>query len=388
MKWFLFLLMLSAHAVLADERTKVLFLGDSHTDGVFGDTLDEMMREKYDVASFGTRGSTSQWYLDGTQTPWAGWSRLPDRTEVRDNKPYTPHVSELLKQQAPNAVVIALGTNFVWLYSSSNTPQKIAQTDSQVEVQVKSLLQAVQQPGRACIWIGPPQLGPKYSQSKGVLDHVREIERKAASQNGCTFIDSFSVTGYPEQGGDSIHYDRAGPEGIKIAKAWARYVSTKVDEVLKPTQKSVTWKLTPPKTDPHNRSYVLNQAELEDRCGWTQEPRFALNPSSTTSHILSKCAGGRAHCRVTWTDSQGRGHTGNYFIGFRCRAHEVTTHGYSPDKDTPEKMDWLPDFQEECAGTASFKAEDLLQAGCEPSGAISPDLGQNPGAFPKSGTAR
>ena len=383
---------LSSSALAGQEtRPKLLFIGDSHSQGVFGDTLDGLVRENYSVASFGVGGSTPEWWEKGIQTPWAGWSRSSDGTEIRDNKPFTPRLSELVTQQKPNVVVIEQGTNLIWADQKG-----LVKTDAEVEAQVKTLIQTAKQSGSACVWIGPPHLGAhvlgkgisESQQFAGTLDHVRNIEIKVTAQNGCTFVDSYPVTRYPDQGGDGIHYDRAGAEGVKAAKAWAIYVKKKLDEAVKPVSwPSHVWKLKPPANDPSNHSYALNQWGLEDHCGWTKPPRSIFNGKSTLSHIVTECAGGRASCQVSWTDANNANRSGNFFLNFRCRTRSIATHGY-PSNTEPAQMDWLPNFSEECDSVASFKVQDLRVAGCEPDGSIAPDLNSPSGPSRKSDEAR
>jgi hypothetical protein len=395
---------------LADDNGKVLFIGDSHSQGVFGDTLDEQLRVNYRVSSYGVGRATPQWYENGTQTPWNGWNRSAEGLENRIVKPHTPKFIELLAREQPKAVVIELGTNLVWGYGDAFSHKKadfllhsfgvsqtarIQKVDLEVENQVRLMAKQARQGGRACIWVGPPQLGPhrpgqpdsQWRPMIEMLDRVRDIERKVTMQEGCKFVDSYLVTGYPDHGGDGVHYDGAGPEGIKKAKEWAHYVKDQVDQVLEPSSHTPSWNLTPPASDPQNQSYSLNKSGLDNSCGWTHEPHYQLNSASTANLINTTCAGGRALCKVSWMDKHHRKKLGSFYLNFSCRAHTVSTQGYDP-KTAPSTMDWLQNFEEECQNTASLKISDLLQAGCEPSGPISPATGSPESPASTSGQPR
>jgi hypothetical protein len=355
----------------ADDHPKLLFIGDSHSSGVFGDTLDEELRENFDVVSYGVESSTPDWYRDGTTSPYGGWSRFAAGAETRMNHPKTSRLADLMARNKPDAVIIELGTNLVWNYPSTNSNKVIQAQDSKVKAQVQGLLDVAKSTGRPCIWIGPPKLGPHYAgksdsdwrQTITMMDHVRVIEKTLVTGAGCTFIDSYPMTGYPDQGGDGIHYDRAGVEGTRTARSWAKSVKEKIDQALGGKSPSFPiLKLTPPVNDSRNGTYELNSSTLEDRCGWTRDPKFAVTLSD--SQTVSSCDGGRAHCQVSWTDAMGRKKTGYFFIGFSCRKDVISNQGY--DHEDVSQMPWLRNSEAQCVASQSFDAEDLRIAGCIP----------------------
>ena len=375
----------------AGSKPKILFIGDSHSYGTFGNTLDSLLRECSDVASYGVGKSIPKWWeKGGILTRSQSWSRLPDGLETRGTRQSTPALSQLLDEQKPNVVVIEEGADLIWKGD-----------DKDVETQIQILARQAAQSGRTCIWVGPPKMGrhpepgikdADWAKYTARLDQIHEILRKSVPETGCKFIDSYWVTQYPDQGGDGIHYDRAGAEGIAISKKWASYVKDRVSALegvsrkpsSSPTCPPQSWKLNSPAQA--DRSFTLDKAGLEDRCGWTDRPHVVLDHSSTAGHLNTGCTG-RAQCKVSWTDGAHHRGQGNYFLNFRCRSHPITNESYILNHD-PTKTDWFQNFKEECDSTASFRAEDLAAAGCEPQGSIAHDLGGQTGDTPVTREAR
>ena len=187
-----------------------LLVGDSHTYQSFGRNLDELLRAQSEsrVATFASWGtSPASWFANGTAAP-PYFEHDPDGRLVDLPSAVTPVYSELLTRFRPQLTIIALGAN---LYGapfdySSATVNKMAQMTANA--------------GSACIWVGPPdsreRAGPEMDELYGVL--------RGASAPHCRFVDSRTWTRYPDTGGDGLHYDYLGEEGLKQTRHWAQRV--------------------------------------------------------------------------------------------------------------------------------------------------------------------
>jgi lysophospholipase L1-like esterase len=194
---------------------RFLLVGDSHTEGVFGDELDRLLRKSGAiVAGYGVGGSTPRWWMTGEKTPWGAVERTENGEVIRSEKIATPLLSVLLKKHRPNRVIVALGTNLIW----KDTPESIRE-------QVAQFLKLIPE-SATCIWIGPPLLGPKYREKVKTVSNVLGTSLKNSI---CSYLDSFDVAKVPEtSGSDQIHFESAGDEGVTRARLWAEWVSQKL----------------------------------------------------------------------------------------------------------------------------------------------------------------
>lgn len=215
------LLLTAVLAAPAAAAETILVVGDSHTAGSFGQTLDDALRGAPGnrVATYGVCSASPQSYFSETPHPcghlfrdfskkapakWLG-SRvyrqtLPDgkggTREVEMVK--TPELAQLLADHAPTVTIVALG---------SNVP---ITADS-----IRKTLALIHKSRSACVWIGPPDM---RRPSSGKIDAVyatlaengitASAELKETRKDSCRLIDSRAFTGlrYPEAGGDGTHY--------------------------------------------------------------------------------------------------------------------------------------------------------------------------------------
>jgi hypothetical protein len=194
--------------ITADSR--VLHIGDSHTCGVYGKSMDALMRETgASVRTYGVSGSSPAWWLKGT-TGKSGYfskdenGRIDQPADWRTPRA-TPDLQKLIKEFRPSVVMFSLGANLVGASAES------------VRAQVESVCRIAQQAGCKIVWVAPPK-GRSDTNNPQLRQKLYENLRLAAEKYG-TFIDSRDFTEYPQSGGDGVHY--WGNEGTRIAGAWA-----------------------------------------------------------------------------------------------------------------------------------------------------------------------
>lgn len=189
-----FLLIFGLSARAEDGPKILLFVGDSHATGPFGDRLEKLLRDdgKFMVTREAIAGySATNWLV-----------KLP-----------ILHFTS----SAASAVVIALGT-----YDASQT-----RCDSTDDIQ--KLVRELKTNSPACYFVGPPNfpIGPitdacPTSDYNAYVDQIGEI----AKAEGCTFIDSRKikvneVTLRPDEN-DMMRFR------LETADKWAREVARKI----------------------------------------------------------------------------------------------------------------------------------------------------------------
>ena len=195
-------------------NSKVLHIGDSHTCGVYGKAIDEMMRETgATVNTIGVSGSSPSWWLNGTVGK-SGYYAKDENGKVDQPADWrtpraTPNLKELIKEKKPDVLVVSLGANL------------IGGIDAAIINQVRSICRVAKENNTQLVWIGPPN-GREAKKSSAAQTKLYFALKSAVSEYGATFIDSRPYTEYPAAGGDGLHY--SGTEGSKIAKEWAQSV--------------------------------------------------------------------------------------------------------------------------------------------------------------------
>ena len=213
-----FALNLLSFSVIAKESTihtklrtkpQLLFIGDSHSVGVFGHELTHLLTESLpnvDLTTVASCGSDPKWWIEGKPTTCGFWQRHPNGSQIEEHKAYTPKLEKLLHNK-PKLTIVALGSNIVLM----NEEERITYTDA--------LLTMIEKKSSRCVWIGPPD-SRKFSVKE--INTVYSLLKKATKQHHCQLIDSRQYTLYPSVGGDGLHY--GGKEGTVIALHWAEKV--------------------------------------------------------------------------------------------------------------------------------------------------------------------
>lgn len=202
----------AAAGPLAGQR--LLIIGDSHTVGHYGKTLDQACRDQGAlVRSYASCSSHPIWWFDGTRTH-CGYFARNERGKIT-RVPFgqlkkTPLLPELYRQFQPQLAIVSLGANMIDYQREvvQSTSAKMARYFAERQVQL--------------IWVGPPvvRLQPRWKLNR-LYGWLREAVAPYAD-----FIDSRPLTHYPPTGGDGIHY--RGQVGRPIAEAWAKGVMAEV----------------------------------------------------------------------------------------------------------------------------------------------------------------
>jgi hypothetical protein len=191
-----------------------LVMGDSHTVGTFGTTLDTELRLiSSSVQTYGSCGSIIGWWYSGQSTP-CGYRSVDETGKVTSALSYPTPLIQALLSSKPDTVVIAMGSNYAVGYG-----------DAQIKTEIRKLLADVKANAPQCIWVGPPDMRKLRSSLAHLVDLIR-----AEVSSDCTFIDSREFTHYAEQEGDGIHYET--PSMKPIAVEWAKSVRAKIESSL------------------------------------------------------------------------------------------------------------------------------------------------------------
>jgi hypothetical protein len=212
---------------------RILMIGDSHTVGTFGHTVDASLRAALPHAQltvYGASSATPDYYFYGTSSHGGFYEHSASGavfgiTAAHPDQP-TPKLSDLLKQTQVTVAVIALGTNLL------RNPLDGARA------QIVRAIQTVKDHGARCIWVGGPD---ERFVTREVQDDLYKILKSATDETGCTLIDSRKYTHYPDAGGGGIHYDdiwvtdSAGKRvhvGVTMAEEWAKKVTAEILGIL------------------------------------------------------------------------------------------------------------------------------------------------------------
>ncbi len=198
----------------------ILFVGDSHVVGSFGQELDLKLRaieEPSQVASYGSCGSSPEWWDSGHPTNCGYFEHTGDSQPRRVQGALTPLLDDLLSRLKPAVTIVELGANEV------GSPRETIRSDA------AAMMKEITSAGSKCIWIGPPQ-GRIFDPAK--FDEMYGALADAAQAEGCTLIDSRPWLQYPATGGDGIHYDSLGSQGSAMARDWADKAFAEISPLL------------------------------------------------------------------------------------------------------------------------------------------------------------
>jgi len=186
----------------------LLFIGDSHSVGPFGQKLDQDLRTLGVPVVTATSCGTiaANWYSPGATTSCGFLERDADGTIRRGTQGPVPQIQTLLSDLKPTHVIVALATNYA----------NFANEDFIVE-DMRRMAQDIVNSGAQCFWVGMPT-------SRTLASKHAKIDRltRAAVSDLCTYFDSFPVTSYPASGGDGIHF--YFPGGTAVAHHWSQKV--------------------------------------------------------------------------------------------------------------------------------------------------------------------
>lgn len=190
----LFVILLSS-SVLAE---KILFIGDSHSQGTYGIEINKLLRQGNTVRHYAMCGASPFWWFN-EQANSCG-SLYIDETGKTSTLSKTPIITNLISDFQPNTILITMGGNMKDTSSSSRISQ------------VKKLVEAITSKNIKCYWIGPPQVPDKSAREQLYQDIKTGLSDK------CTLIDSRPYAELTTS--DGLHF----PSGSPRAKNWAQSV--------------------------------------------------------------------------------------------------------------------------------------------------------------------
>lgn len=194
-----------SQAVRIGPGTKVLQIGDSHTQGTFGKELDARLRSTgAQVSTYASAGATAATFVRGKPTKYGYWEKRADgssRTVGYGKLATTPRLDGLLAREKPQVLVVNLGANF---------------RGGQAKGQVARIGALAQKHNIPIIWVGPPKTGRDGSNPKA-LARFDQTMAAAVAPYGRYVSSNRHTPRY--SGGDGLHY--SGRVGRQIARRWA-----------------------------------------------------------------------------------------------------------------------------------------------------------------------
>jgi len=170
------------------KNIKVLFIGDSHTVGPFGIKLDELLRNNFYVETYGVCGAVGEWFFIGKETKCGYFFRDISGNIYKGLKTKTPDIKEIVYKLQPDFIIAEFGANYY--YSD----------EAYILKDFNSLISFISSISK-CFIISQPD----SRKFRDKIEYINKLTLKA-NKNRCLFFDSSSVTNYPDEGGDGIHY--------------------------------------------------------------------------------------------------------------------------------------------------------------------------------------
>lgn len=228
-----------ALAIEPNSNSRILYIGDSHSAGIFGMTLNKLLRTvgAESVTSIGSCGSSPSWWYPtpkrttGFPTSCGYFEQRENGSIIESAKHLTPLFQELLTELKPTHLIIEQGPN-LWSYfdeyrtvkdKNGKTIRTLKSNDELTldrKYAVKELAKMAkdaQNSKAKCIWVGQPDSRKKGAGGK--LDEFASFVKDAVAPFGCVYFDSLKYTKYPKVGGDGLHY--WGAQGGLTACHWA-----------------------------------------------------------------------------------------------------------------------------------------------------------------------
>jgi hypothetical protein len=218
----------SAQSNVLNTQSSILYIGDSHTVGFFGQILDKNLREILEFKNLTTIGACGSrpisWYKNSKTS--CGYFEHKKENKIKLTKNYKiPNLLHLLNELKPEVVIVELGPN---LWSDFINENEIKTNHENLKKELQKIVLDIKKTSAKCIWIGQPDSRTKSPKArlKAFSDF---IENEVSSY--CHYINSLKFTKYPDQSGDGYHY--TGKTGFKLSCIWAKEVLKEIVKILK-----------------------------------------------------------------------------------------------------------------------------------------------------------
>lgn len=221
-----FSLLLSAVFFLQSEAlfaADVLYIGDSHSTGGFGEAVDAGLRklkgpsgQAATVVSVAACGSaTSDWLKSRGPISKCGIRSCDAAGECQKSvSGRVDPIMVLLDREDPKVVVVALGTNML----------KARVGDAINDA--KAMIEKIKDKGAECVWVGPPQAALSYMPEIRFNEFVEKFSL-GIEEAGCRYVSSLDKS---DRGNINdpmgLHY------GKKDAERWGEKVSKELAPIV------------------------------------------------------------------------------------------------------------------------------------------------------------
>jgi len=208
---------LASTAIYSAENPSILYVGDSHSYGKLGTTIEKNLSKISDnIVLEASCGATPSTWLGNNkfEKTVCGFWKKDGSEEIRTNEHQTPKFSDELAKYRPDVVIIQLGTNI-----AVNAPKNA--TKSIVE-----MMKSISATSSKCIWIGPPDANSKVV-TRQRLSETNILLDTLAKENNCSYIDSLKLTSFPAKNKEGIHYPPS------LSAEWGEKVSLELLKILK-----------------------------------------------------------------------------------------------------------------------------------------------------------
>lgn len=208
---------------------RLLYLGDSHSLGAFGERLDQRLREAgHQLHWIVASGSSPYTWLEGAAPrngAGAYWEKTDAHEQRHEQWPDSPQLKSLLKQDRPQVVIVQTGGQlYALLRTKRETPER---TLARIRGQLSEMCRQIAESGATGYWILPPR-SHEARYEEALQTQLATLMKEVVGEWGGTCYESLEVTQYPGDypAMDGIHY----PPGE--ARQWAEGVLAHLQHAL------------------------------------------------------------------------------------------------------------------------------------------------------------
>lgn len=211
------LITLVTSTAMAAVNPTILYVGDSHSYGKLGTTIDKNLSSVSDrIILEASCGATPSTWLGNNkfEKTVCGFWKKDGKDEVRSVEHQTPKFADELAKYRPDVTIVQLGTNI-----AVNAPKNATKS-------IVAMMTAISNEGSKCIWIGPPDANSKVV-TRARLKETNLLLSELAKKNNCDYIDSLKLTSFPAKNKEGIHYPPS------LSAEWGEKVSVELLRLIK-----------------------------------------------------------------------------------------------------------------------------------------------------------